>query len=268
MPPDRLGIEGASLNSLSNAYLIVLLPHALVTVSIVTALFTRMSSSAAADRHHDVTGSIENGAGIITFTGVLATTFLAAFGPLLGTALWDSEIIGQVISALGFLIVPFSIIYLTQRASLSYGNAIGPFIQAIGIAILTAIGSTLSASLLPPTFVVLGIAATIAAAHWALAASGWVAVRAHLRRLDSWERISRRRVGRAGVQLTFAVVGVGTAQLALSTMPSLAAEVRLDATLRLLTAAVISTIVYTAGALLTRDRAVQRLARRPRRRGA
>lgn len=259
---NRLGVEGASLNSLSNAYLIVLLPHALVTVSIVTALFTRMSSSAAGERHHEVAESISAGTGIISLTGILATAFLAAFGPVLGEALWDSAIIGNVISVLAFMIVPFSLIYLTQRASLSYGNAVNPFIQAVGIAALTALGSILSAALLPPELTVLGIAASISVAHWILAIYGWLALRLQLTRLHAWNRISRRALGRAAMQVTLALIGIGAAQVALIALPTLAEGHRLDAALHVGLAGTISAIIYASGALLTRDRAAQRLTRR------
>jgi putative peptidoglycan lipid II flippase len=44
---NELGVDGPSLNSLSMAYLLMLLPHGIVTVSLTTALYTRMSGSAA-----------------------------------------------------------------------------------------------------------------------------------------------------------------------------------------------------------------------------
>ncbi|WP_431031058.1 murein biosynthesis integral membrane protein MurJ [Plantibacter sp. RU18] len=255
---NRLGVEGASLNSLSNAYLIVLLPHALVTVSVVTALFTRMSASAANDRHHEVTDIISAGTGIISISGVVATVFLVAFGPLLGEALWDSATIGQVISRLAFMIVPFSVIYLTQRASLSYENALSPFIQAISIAALIAIGSILSASLLPPTLVVLGIAASIAVAHWVAAIYGWFAIRTQLKQRSAWKRASRKLLARGAIQVALALVGIGSAHLLLQVVPLITESLRFDAVFRVALAATVTVLVYSTGCLLTRDPSARR----------
>lgn len=256
---NRLGTEGPSLNSLSNAYLIVLLPHALVTVSVVTALFTRMSASAVHARHGEVTESIAAGTGVILLSGVVATAFLAVFGPLVGAAIWGSATIGQVISVLAFMIVPFSLIYLTQRASLSYGNAITPFIQAVTIAAITGVGSLLSAIFLPPALVVLGIAGCIAVSHWVAAVLGWLAIRSHLRRQESWSSVSRRALGRGAVQIALALAGIAIAHFAIHLLPLITHDPRLDEVLRLVTAGAITVVIYGAGCLLTRDRSALRL---------
>ena len=64
-----------------NAFLLFMLPHSLVAVSLVTALFTRMSMSAADDRIDDVRADLSLGLRVTGLATVLSATAFLALGP-------------------------------------------------------------------------------------------------------------------------------------------------------------------------------------------
>lgn len=254
-----LGIEGPSLNSLSNAYLVVLLPHALVAVSVVTALFARVSADAADAKHGAVVNSVRTGVGVITLVNVIAVAVMITWGAVIGELLWGSPVIGQVVAVLSTMLPPFSVIYLTQRISLSYGNAKVPFIQAGGIAVVTALGSVLSAAWLPPRLVVIGIAVAIAGAHWLAALYGWLSVRKTLSATGAWHRTTRLLLARASIHLAAAVAAIVVGLLVQFALPDFGAGDRFNALVQLGLCGSSALITYAGVLLLTRDPSLLRL---------
>ncbi|TFC88511.1 hypothetical protein E3T19_09585 [Cryobacterium sp. TMT4-31] len=165
----RLGIDGPSLNSLSLAYLLMLLPHGIVTVSLTTALYTRMSGYAA---RHDFTAT-ESLSSLATkpvaYVAIAASAAFAALGPLITTVLFGNPSIGQVLQVLSIGLVGFSQAYVLNRTSFALQDARGPFLTQLVIAVLSAAGAAASALMLPPTLTVIGIAAGVTLANFA----GW-----------------------------------------------------------------------------------------------
>ena len=191
----RLGIDGPSLNSLSTAYLLMLLPHGIVTVSLTTALYTRMSGYAAR-RDFSQTEYLSNLATKpVAYVSIAAAAVFAALGPLITTVLF-SPIIGQVLQVLSIGLVGFSQAYVLNRTSFALQDARGPFLTQLVIAVLSAAGAAASALLLPPTLTVIGIAAGISLANFA----GWLTAHWALQR-------TFRRLGHVTVREHRAVLG-------------------------------------------------------------
>ena len=112
----KVGITtGVGFTPYSNAYLIMLLPYSIVTISIVTALLPHLSRLAIAKKIDEVKNQLVSAikiVGVVTIPSAVAFFF---FGPLitpvlfLGISLDDSRYIGLVLSALSFGLVAFSI---------------------------------------------------------------------------------------------------------------------------------------------------------------
>lgn len=203
----RLGIDGPSLNSLSIAYLLMLLPHGIVTVSLTTALYTRMSGYAA---RHDfsATESLSTLATKpVAYVSIAAAAVFAALGPLITTVLFfGNPIIGQVLQVLSIGLVAFSQAYVLNRTSFALQDARGPFLTQLVIAVLSAAGAAASALVLPPTLTVIGIAAGISVANFA----GWLTAHWALQR--TFRRLGHVPVGGHRAVLGYArLLGAGLA---------------------------------------------------------
>lgn len=173
-----LGIDGPSLNSLSMAYLLMLLPHGIVTVSLTTALYTRMSGHAARNELADTDSLSALAAQPVAYISIAAAAGFAALGPLISTLLFATPIIGQVLQVLAIGLIGFSQAYVLNRTSFALQDARGPFLTQLVIAVLSATGAAVSALLLPPELWVIGIAAGISLANCA----GWLTAHLALRR--------------------------------------------------------------------------------------
>jgi len=106
---------GVGVTPYSNAYLIMLLPYSVVTISIVTALLPHLSRLAIDKKVDQVREQLVRAirmVGVITVPSAVAFLF---FGPLITEVLFfgigkeDSLYIGYVLSALSFGLVAFSI---------------------------------------------------------------------------------------------------------------------------------------------------------------
>ncbi|WP_104166362.1 murein biosynthesis integral membrane protein MurJ [Cryobacterium sp. N22] len=192
----RLGIDGPSLNSLSTAYLLMLLPHGILTVSLTTALYTRMSGHAARRDFSETESLSTLATKPVAYVSIAAAAVFAALGPLITAALFGYPIIGQVLQVLAIGLVGFSQAYVLNRTSFALQDARGPFLTQLVIAVLSAAGAAASALLLPPTLAVIGIAAGISLANFA----GWLTAHWALQR-------TFRRLGHIPVRGHRAVLG-------------------------------------------------------------
>ncbi|HJA39613.1 MAG TPA: oligosaccharide flippase family protein, partial [Candidatus Brevibacterium intestinigallinarum] len=122
------GEVSASLAAYSLAYLVFMLPHSLIAVSLATALFTSLSAFAANDDTDSVRSSLGLGLRLVGLVNVFATAaFITLSTPaamLIGGTLDESSgldpldqarAIGPVIATMVAGLVPFSANYLLQR---------------------------------------------------------------------------------------------------------------------------------------------------------
>ena len=117
------GTTAGGLTSYTNAHLIFILPHSVITVSVVAALLPRMSR-AAHDRDHaalaaDVGGGMRSVSALIVpcavglaVLGTQAGIVLFGYG---GTNLSEAELTGRVAAVLALGLLPFTLYYLVLR---------------------------------------------------------------------------------------------------------------------------------------------------------
>ncbi|NIZ92457.1 murein biosynthesis integral membrane protein MurJ [Kineosporiaceae bacterium B12] len=206
---NRAGVNGASGNSYTYAYLLFMLPHALVAVSLVTALFTRLSRSAVAGDVRAVRRDFSSGARTVAAAGVLATAAFVSLGPSIGAAMFDrGRPIGWVLVAMAAGLVPFSVTYLVQRVFYAYEDARTPFTVQAVVAVITTVGNAVCWFLLEPRWQVIGIGAFMSLSNVVGCVLGLVLLRHRFGALDGGG-IDGHRLLRTLVRLL--IVGVASA---------------------------------------------------------
>jgi putative peptidoglycan lipid II flippase len=183
---DRGGVPGGRM-VFDNAFLIFMLPHSLIAVSVVTAMFTRMSRQAADGRVDAVRADLSLATRTVAVATVFATAAFAVLGPQLtyamfiGTGRASTDQYALVAMAMLAGVVPYSAQYVFQRVFYAYEDARTPFmVGAVGTAAWTA-GALLAASLLEDRYVAAGVGLSLTVSN--------------LFTLALWVPLLRRRLG-------------------------------------------------------------------------
>ncbi len=154
----------------SNGFLLFILPHSVVTVSLVTALFTRMSQSAKSRDLPGVRADLLVGLRITAVSSFLALAGLAAIGPDLTATLFansraETDAMASVAIAMMIGLVPFSIQYLGQRTYYAMSDARSPFLIQIPVVVTIVVLAMVCGQVLPPAQAVIGIGLSLSAAY-------------------------------------------------------------------------------------------------------
>ena len=200
------GVAGPS--AYTQALMIYLLPHSLVTVTVATALFTGMAAAAHAGRVDLVRRDLSRGLRTIGIFTLVATAVLVVLRePLVrvlvpSMSLPSQHAIAQVLGVMALGLAPLGAMVSMKWVYFAFEDGRTVFAIQVPIAATVVLGSLLAAGVLPPRLWVVGVAA-------AMALSNLVGVllraRSLARRLDGIDgaRVVRLHV-RAGVA---AVVG-------------------------------------------------------------
>ncbi len=177
------GTGEASVAVLRFAWLIFMLPHGIVTVSIVTAYFTRMSAHARDDDlpslRRDVAASMRSTGLLMVFSsaGLMALAFpLAA---VFGGDFDAVQAMALVLIAYLAGLVPFSMLFVLQRTFYALEDTRTPFLCQVVQAAVFVVGMLLVAQL-PTDRIAIGIAVTVTVAGVVQTALAWVLLRRRL----------------------------------------------------------------------------------------
>ena len=156
------GIEVASVAASAIAWLIFMLPHSVVTVSIATAYFTRMSQHAAAKRIVEFKQDLTTGLRVIGLVSVISSGLLMLLAyPVARVFVGEypaTIALGNVIMAFMVGLVPFSFVYMMQRAFFALEDTRTPFLfTSVQIGIHIA-GSLTLGQLMPKQWLVVSLA--------------------------------------------------------------------------------------------------------------
>jgi putative peptidoglycan lipid II flippase len=167
------GIEtGVGFTPFSNALLIYMLPHSIITISVVTALLPALSKLAHEKKSlliHDQLVSAMRLVGIVTVPSSIAFLF---FGPLMtetlffGISLNDSNYLGYTLCALALGLAPMSINLIALRGLNAFENV---KLQVLSNAIMNIVGIIVSivvAFTLPAEWVTVGLAGALAFSYF------------------------------------------------------------------------------------------------------
>ena len=213
------------------AFTLYMLPHSLVTVSLLTALFTRLSTHAAHEDTDGVRADFSHGARTIGVFTLFATAVLAVLAlPVLRLVLptqspAEAAATVPVVVALTCGVAALGTWSLCQRVFYAYEDARSLFWIQVAMAAVVAGGALASRALLEPRWWVTGIAAAMSLSH----VVGTVLAIAGLRRRFAHLGTARvlRLYVRAGLAAAVAA-GVGWAVvLAVGALPDDVADVPL-----------------------------------------
>jgi len=157
---------GFGFSAYTYAFVLFSLPYAVIAVSVVTALFPRMSRSAAQQHRGEVANTLAGGLTLSATLLVPATAALIAFGPLLGavvfahghTQLADARLTGATLAGFAVGLVPFSAFQIQLRAWLAMRDSRTPALVNVAITALNVVADVILYAALPPRDKVVGLA--------------------------------------------------------------------------------------------------------------
>lgn len=177
-------------------FMIFMMPHSLIAVSLVTAVFTRLSARAAEGDLAAVRDDLSLAWRTVSVATTFATAVFLALGPLItaamfpGTSRVTTDQYALVATAMLIGIVPYSAQFLFQRVSFAFEDARTPFwIGALGTGLWTAAALWVP-TWLEPRLVPAGVGLAMAMSNL-VTASIWVPVlRRRLGSLDGLRVLS------------------------------------------------------------------------------
>jgi putative peptidoglycan lipid II flippase len=163
----ELNAMGRGYASYINAYVLWQLPHAVIAVSVITALLPRMSRAAAEERLPDLRAALNRGLRLTASVLVPAAVGFLVLGRVLATVVFghlhtstdDARFIGTVLAVFSLGLVPYSAYQLQLRAFYALQDTRTPTIINLAVnATLIAVDVPLYLAL-PDRYKVLGLAA-------------------------------------------------------------------------------------------------------------
>jgi putative peptidoglycan lipid II flippase len=206
------GANEPSVRVLSLSWLIFMLPHSIVAVSIATAYFTRMSGHArdgALDLvRDDLSASLRSIGLFMVFSAVGLMVLAFPFSAVFAKEGYD-EVRGMAFVVIAFLVglVPFSILFVLQRTFYSLDNTRTPFFLQAFQSVIFVLGALVVGATFSAQWIAVGIAGVTAIAGCVQAvAAAWM-LRRELGSIDA-TRILRRYAVFLLAAVPTAIVGV------------------------------------------------------------
>jgi putative peptidoglycan lipid II flippase len=202
------GNPGFGYSAYTYAYALFSLPYAVVAVTVITALFPRMSRSATVQHRGEIANTLASGLGLSATMLVPAAAFLVALGPLIGavvfahgnTDLSNARLTGATLAAFALGLVPFSAFQLQLRGFLALRDSRTPALVNLVVTAINVVADLVLYVALPPRDKVVGLALGFVASY--VVGVFWFA-RILRRRLGP---ANEHRVAQTHVRLTVAAV--------------------------------------------------------------
>jgi putative peptidoglycan lipid II flippase len=185
----------------NNAFLIFMMAHGVIAVSIITALMPRMAAAAAEQRTEELVHQLSLGSRLAAVVLVPATVAYVVLGRPLAVTLFEwgqyghaeARATGWVIAVAGLGLVPFAISQLQLFAFYSMPDTKTPAVINVPVVALRIGVDLLLYVALPATFVAAGLMAGNAISFVAAGALGYL--------------LLRRRIGPLGLSSVLATLG-------------------------------------------------------------
>ena len=135
----QAGAAAAGLTAYQFAFLIFMLPHSIITVSLVTAIFTRLSGAAQDGDTESVKADLRSGMRLPAVVLIPGTAAMVLLSPwvlpalLPGTPTADARAAVGVFVAMAIGLVPYGWYYLVQRACYAYEDGKTPFVLQLTV---------------------------------------------------------------------------------------------------------------------------------------
>src|SRR5207248_11174221 len=189
------------------AFILFSLPYAVIAVTVVTALFPRMSRSAADGDLPGVSSNLATGLTMSAALLVPATVALVALGPLIGTVVFDhgniglagARLIGGALAGFAIALVPFSAFQIQLRAFLATHDSRTPAIINVAVTAINVAVDVLLYLALPARDKVVGLAVGFSVSYVVGALVQGAVLRRRLGRSDRPVARTHVRLGVAGL---------------------------------------------------------------------
>jgi putative peptidoglycan lipid II flippase len=191
---EKLGTKYAGSTAYANAQLMFVLPHSIVTVSVITALMPRMSRAAAEGDLAAVRHDLAHGMRLVASMLVPAGILLALLGPRIAQLLLGygntsdpaARVVGEVLRGFSVGIVAYSLYYVLLRGFYALEDTRTPaLVNIVGQAVNLGAGYALYRAL-PPERAVAGLALGYAISSITSTVVLWLILRPRLGGLDTY----------------------------------------------------------------------------------
>ena len=209
---------GVGYTAYAYAYLIFILPHSIITVSVVTALLPRMSAAAAENRFADLRDDLSTGWRLTAVGVVGAAAAYVALGRDLtgllyaGTGADGARYIGLVLGAFAIGLPAFSAQYLALRGFYALEDTRTPFLLQVGIAAANVMLALLAYAALPLRWRIVGMAASYAITYYIGLGLSTAVLRRRIGGVDG-HRLLRTYARLVAAAVPAAAAGYGVARL-------------------------------------------------------
>lgn len=163
---------GIGYTPYANAYLIFLLPHSIITISVVTALLPKLSAFVLDKKYHEMKISIVKAIKLVGIATVPSAIFFLFFGSEISRVLFfgipnvDAEFIGKVLAAFSIAVIPLSLNLIAIRGLNAFENTQAQVLSNLVINLVAVVLSLLSYLVLPSEWITVGLAGSFSLSYW------------------------------------------------------------------------------------------------------
>ncbi len=171
---------GVGYTPYGNAFLILMLPHSVVTISIVTAILPLLSRHAIDRKFSEIHAELVRAIRLVGIITVPSAIAFFLYGPLITRTLFfgisnaDARYLGLVLSAFALGLLPLSVNLIALRGLNAFENV---KLQVLSNAIMNIVASLLAFALafaLPAKWVTVGLAAALTFSYYI---GAWTSIR-------------------------------------------------------------------------------------------
>ena len=171
---------GVGFTPYNNALLIFMLPHSVVTISVVTALLPTLSKLAHEKRPNQIHDQLVRAMRIVGIVTVPSALAFLAFGPLITRTLFfgistaDGNYLGYVLSAFALGLIPMSANLIALRGLNAFENVKLQVISNLIMNLVAVVISLVLAYFLPHEWVTVGLAGALSISYFV---GAWITIR-------------------------------------------------------------------------------------------
>ena len=176
---------GVGYTPYANAYLILILPHSIITVSIVTALLPKLSNLVIDKKYKDVSDSMSLTMRLMGIFIIPAAVLFLFFGEVIAKVLYfgiptdDANYLGLTLSAFALGLIPVSINLVLLRGLNAFENLKSQVFGNLIMNIISVVLSLIAASYLEPKWVTVGLAAIFTVHYFIGAGISFLLIKKH-----------------------------------------------------------------------------------------
>jgi len=176
---------GVGYTPYANAYLILILPHSIITVSIVTALLPKLSNLVIDKKYKDVSDSMSLTMRLMGIFIIPAAVLFLFFGEVIAKVLYfgiptdDANYLGLTLSAFALGLIPVSINLVLLRGLNAFENLKSQVFGNLIMNIISVVLSLIAAVYLEPKWVTVGLAAIFTVHYFIGAGISFLLIKKH-----------------------------------------------------------------------------------------